>query len=84
MIEQENTIDYDELEFTADFHDSIQPHIRWSVKVCNMRKSFRPYWWECVIVSDIDQTPVVQHFFAATYEQLQGQIINFLATYYKY
>ena len=91
MIEQLNTIDDQDEEFEVNFYDSIYNYKAWTVKVHNMRNCGRLYWWRCVIVynNDLDtimpdyDIQVTQRFFAATYQSLKNQIINFIAMYYK-
>ena len=89
MIEQLNTIDYDDEEFVVNFYDGLLTYKAWTVKVLNMRNSGRPYWWRCGITYDVtDGIPptndqqVVQHFFAPTYQALKAQIIDFIAKYF--
>lgn len=88
MIEQLNTIDYDDEEFEVKFYDTRNV---WTVSVHNMRNNGRKYWWRCAFTyeepcgtdDDVQVVQqVVQHFFAAYYPTLKAQIIDFIARYF--
>lgn len=93
MIEQINTIDYDDEEFEVNFYDTLYTYRAWTVNVHNLRSTGRNYWWRCAFTCDNaftsddgirpdDATRVVQHFFAASYPTLKAQIIDFIARYF--
>ena len=89
MIEQLNTIDYDDEEFVVNFYDTLYTDKAWTVNVHNMRSTGRKYWWRCAFTYDKpygirpdDDLRVVQHFFAASYPTLKAQILDFIARYF--
>ena len=87
MIEQLNTIDYDDEEFEVNFYDTLFTCNAWTVSVHNMRNDGRKYWWRCAFTYEDpcgtdDDVRVVQHFFAASYPTLKAQIIDFIARYF--
>lgn len=85
MIEQINTIDYDDKEFAATMCDSTWRTL-YECKVTNLHTE-RPYWWRVEISKlDYNEKPVetvVQHFRAACYSVLKEEIIQFISYWFQ-
>ena len=85
MIEQINTIDYDDEEFEINLYDTLHTYKAWTVNVHNLCSAGRNFWWRCAFTYDDPsgkRPDVVQHFFAASYPTLKAQIIDFIARYF--